>query len=84
VDLLKVGNKFASSDTSNFGTNAAQILRLTACFDAVAHLDFFGANLALACHGADPNLMMCVELCFFWPRTIATKATLVKDEKERS
>lgn len=50
VDLLQVRFELSSRDASDFGTNTTQVLRFTASFDAIAHLDFLAANFALAGH----------------------------------
>ena len=50
MHLLKVWLELSTRDTSDFGTNTAQVLRFTASFDAIAHLDFLVANFALAGH----------------------------------
>ena len=50
MNALQIGYEFASSDTCDFGTDPTQILGLTACFHAIAHLHFFTARFALPCH----------------------------------
>ena len=50
MHALQVGNELAAGDASDLGTHAAQILCLTTCFDAIAHLDFLAARFTLPCH----------------------------------
>jgi hypothetical protein len=50
VDFLQVGDEFSASDAGDFGTDTAQVLGLTAGFDAVAHVDFLAARFTLPCH----------------------------------
>ena len=59
ADLLEVGAELTTSLTSDFGTDATQILRFTASFDFVTHLRAFSAYLTDARHIFNSVLYFC-------------------------
>lgn len=55
VHVLKVRHELASCNPSDFCTNAAEVLGLTASLDTVAHMDGLVANFAVAGHRLHSN-----------------------------
>jgi hypothetical protein len=50
VHSLQVGNELTAGNAGNLGAHTTEVFCLTACFDAVAHLDLLSTRLTLPRH----------------------------------
>jgi hypothetical protein len=50
IDYLQIGQKSASGDACNFGTNPTEVFCFTASFNHIANLRSLAANFAFFCH----------------------------------
>jgi hypothetical protein len=59
-DTLQIRTELSAGDSSNFGTDAAEVFCFTASFNSVTHLSFFAAYFAFTCHFGHLSFEKCI------------------------